>query len=278
MIWFALWFWLSSEKPSNHPYISALEKSHIENSLENSNAKAPTLCTLPWVSLVTSLPVYAIIIANFARGWTSYLLRAAQPMFLHMRFGSRPGFWSNLLPHILMTIIVPLTGLLADLLRMKQVLKTTTVRKIFGCGGFGGEAVFLLLVTFADNQTLASVGIAFAVASSAIAVSGLNANLLEIAPRQAAILTGLSNTMGTLAAMLCPIFLFTGNPQTSKDEHVQWMKVFIKVFKNWRKCVFATGLPGSSVDGVGCHRFLRSLRKRRNSSMGCRPSRPGGQC
>ena len=128
-----------------------------------------------------------------------------------------------------MTIIVPLTGLLADLLRMKQVLKTTTVRKIFGCGGFGGEAVFLLLVTFADNQTLASVGIAFAVASSAIAVSGLNANLLDIAPSQAAILTGLSNTMGTLAAMLCPIFLFTENPQTSKDEHVQWMKVFIIV-------------------------------------------------
>merc|ERR1719295_1539163 len=31
-----------------------------------------------------------------------------------------PGIWSNLLPHIVMTIVVPLSGLIADLLRMKK--------------------------------------------------------------------------------------------------------------------------------------------------------------
>ena len=118
-----------------------------------------------------------------------------------------PGIWSNLLPHIVMTIVVPLSGLIADLLRMKKVLNTTAVRKIFGCGGFGGEAVFLLMLGFATNQTLATVWIAFAVASSAFATSALNVNLLDIAPRQAAILTGLSNTLTTLATMLCPILL-----------------------------------------------------------------------
>jgi hypothetical protein len=34
---------------------------------------------------------------------------------------------------------------LADYLRRKQIMTTTNVRKLFNCGGFGGEAIFLLV-------------------------------------------------------------------------------------------------------------------------------------
>ena len=39
------------------------------------------------------------------------------------------------LPHLMMTIIVPIGGHLADMLRRKEILSTTTVRKVFNCGG-----------------------------------------------------------------------------------------------------------------------------------------------
>lgn len=39
------------------------------------------------------------------------------------------------LPHLVMTIIVPIGGQLADHLRSKNILTTTTVRKIMNCGG-----------------------------------------------------------------------------------------------------------------------------------------------
>lgn len=39
------------------------------------------------------------------------------------------------LPHLVMTIIVPIGGQLADYLRSKNILTTTTVRKIMNCGG-----------------------------------------------------------------------------------------------------------------------------------------------
>lgn len=39
------------------------------------------------------------------------------------------------LPHLVMTIIVPIGGQLADYLRRKNILSTTTVRKIMNCGG-----------------------------------------------------------------------------------------------------------------------------------------------
>ena len=136
------------------------------------------------------------------------------------------GLLSNLLPHLVMTIVVPLSGLLADLLRMKKVLNTTTARKIFGCGGFGGEAVFLLLTAYAGSSTPAIVGIGLALASSASACSALNANLLDIAPRQAAILMGWSNTLGTLAAILSPVLfnLLSNQSGYGMSQH-HWMGV-----------------------------------------------------
>lgn len=43
------------------------------------------------------------------------------------------------LPHLVMTIIVPIGGQLADYLRSRNILSTTTVRKIMNCGGEKSE-------------------------------------------------------------------------------------------------------------------------------------------
>lgn len=44
------------------------------------------------------------------------------------------------LPHLVMTIIVPLGGQLADYLRTHNIMSTTTVRKIMNCGGEAASA------------------------------------------------------------------------------------------------------------------------------------------
>lgn len=41
------------------------------------------------------------------------------------------------LPHLVMTIIVPLGGQLADYLRSHNLMSTTNVRKLMNCGGEG---------------------------------------------------------------------------------------------------------------------------------------------
>ena len=103
------------------------------------------------------------------------------------------------LPHLIMTIIVPLGGQLADFLRQSQILSTTNVRKIFNCGGFGGEALFLIGVAFARSETTAVACLIIAVGCSGFAISGFNVNHLDIAPRYASILMGISNGVGTFA-------------------------------------------------------------------------------
>lgn len=51
------------------------------------------------------------------------------------------------MPHLVMTIIVPIGGQIADFLRSRQIVSTTNVRKIMNCGG---KFVFNLKVSRRD--------------------------------------------------------------------------------------------------------------------------------
>lgn len=104
-----------------------------------------------------------------------------------------------------MTIIVPSGGILADYLRKRGILTTTQVRKLFNCGGFGMEATFFLVVAFAETATQAIVALTLGVAFSGFAISGFNVNHLDIAPKYASILMGMSNGIGTIAGCICPL-------------------------------------------------------------------------
>ncbi|XP_063241946.1 vesicular glutamate transporter 1 [Bacillus rossius redtenbacheri] len=227
LIWYLFWLWLSFEKPSKHPTISARELMYIEQSLGQSTLQAmPTMATTPWRAFFTSMPVYAIIVANFCRSWNFYLLVLFQASYLQNTFHLKieeTGF-VGALPHLLMTVIVPLGGMLADHVRKRGLLTTTNVRKIFNCGGFGMEAVFFLVVAYATTAVAATTALTFGVAFSGFAISGFNVNHLDIAPRYASILMGMSNGIGTIAGLICPIAI----DNITRDHTQQsWRTVFI---------------------------------------------------
>ena len=54
-------------------------------------------------------------------------------------------------------------------------------------------------------QAGAVTALTFGVAFSGFAISGYNVNHLDIAPRYASILMGMSNGIGTIAGLFCPI-------------------------------------------------------------------------
>eukprot|EP00096_Caligus_rogercresseyi_P006352 TRINITY_DN22728_c0_g1_i1.p1 TRINITY_DN22728_c0_g1~~TRINITY_DN22728_c0_g1_i1.p1 ORF type:complete len:635 (+),score=156.44 TRINITY_DN22728_c0_g1_i1:201-2105(+) len=232
MIWYMVWLWLSFEKPATHPSISPREQLYIEQSIGSGPGQSqPTVFNTPWKKVFTSLPVWAIIVANFARSWTFYLLLITQPKYFKEVFNMSltEGSTMAAIPHLVMTIIVPFGGQLADYLRRKEILSTTNVRKLFNCGGFGGEALFLLVVGYTRNQMVAIAGLILAVGCSGFAISGFNVNHLDIAPRYASILMGISNGVGTLSGMICPITTeqITKDHSTNWKLEVEWQHVFL---------------------------------------------------
>ncbi|XP_060734624.1 vesicular glutamate transporter 3 isoform X2 [Tachysurus vachellii] len=127
-------------------------------------------------------------------------------------------------PHMVMTIIVPIGGQLADFLRSHKILSTTTVRKIMNCGGFGMEATLLLVVGFSHTRGVAISFLVLAVGFSGFAISGFNVNHLDIAPRYASILMGISNGVGTLSGMVCPLIV---GALTKHKTRREWQNVFV---------------------------------------------------
>ncbi|MEE6498978.1 hypothetical protein FKM82_003268 [Ascaphus truei] len=228
LVWYLFWILVSYESPATHPTISAEERTYIEESIGESANLLGALekFKTPWRKFFTSMPVYAIIVANFCRSWTFYLLLISQPAYFEEVFGleiSKVGMLSAV-PHLVMTIIVPIGGQIADFLRSKNILSTTTVRKIMNCGGFGMEATLLLVVGYSHSKGVAITFLVLAVGFSGFAISGFNVNHLDIAPRYASILMGISNGVGTLSGMVCPIIVGAMTKNKTREE---WQYVFL---------------------------------------------------
>ncbi|KAM6032509.1 vesicular glutamate transporter 1 isoform 3-T3 [Theristicus caerulescens] len=158
--------------------------------------------------------------------WTFYLLLISQPAYFEEVFGfeiSKVGLLSAL-PHLVMTIVVPIGGQIADFLRSRGLMSTTNVRKMMNCGGFGMEATLLLVVGYSRSRAVAISFLVLAVGFSGFAISGFNVNHLDIAPRYASVLMGLSNGVGTLSGMVCPLIVGALTRHKTREE---WQWVFL---------------------------------------------------
>ncbi|NXA01786.1 VGLU1 protein, partial [Nesospiza acunhae] len=226
VLWYLFWVLVSYESPAQHPTISPEERKYIEESIGESAGSNPLLLATPWRQFFTSMPVYAIIVANFCRSWTFYLLLISQPAYFEEVFGfeiSKVGLLSAL-PHLVMTIVVPIGGQIADFLRSRGLMSTTNVRKMMNCGGFGMEATLLLVVGYSHSRAVAISFLVLAVGFSGFAISGFNVNHLDIAPRYASVLMGLSNGVGTLSGMVCPLIVGALTRHKTREE---WQWVFL---------------------------------------------------
>lgn len=104
---------------------------YIEKSLsQTAHATIPTLSSTPWKDILQSKPVYAIIVANCCRSYNFYMLVLYQTTFFKEAFkmDMAEGGTLGAVPHLLMTILVPFGGMLADNLRKTGKMTTTNVR------------------------------------------------------------------------------------------------------------------------------------------------------
>ena len=131
----------------------------------------------PWKSMMTSKPVWAIIVAHFAENWGFYTLLTGMPTFMKDVLGKnipfsifqglifkvrhflpqigykldQAGFLAAF-PYLLMAGIVQSAGVLADYARTKGRLSTTAVRKLFTCGSYSCQFIFMSLAALFMNR------------------------------------------------------------------------------------------------------------------------------
>ncbi|XP_012989659.2 sialin [Esox lucius] len=224
IVWFILWAFLVSNTPSTHPRISEQERLYILSTLNKEHS--PLGNHIPWASILTSLPLWAIVVAHFSYNWTFYTLLTLLPTYMSnvLGFSIKENGALSALPYIGCGLLAVLGGQLADYLREKRFYRTVVVRKVFSLIGMIGPAVFIVAVGHTGcNYILAVAFLTISSSLGGMVASGFNINHLDIAPSYAGILLGITNSFATIPGMVGPVI---ARALTKNNTIEEWQSVF----------------------------------------------------
>ena len=213
LLWALFWHFLVTSRPEEHPTISPAELAHIQQGSPQSDLVE----TVPWRLFFSSSPFWALVIGQFCTLWTWYMLLTWMPIYLVREQGfslEEMGVYS-MIPYLTMLLAANGAGWLADSL-IRRGVRTTLVRKFIQSLCFVGSAVCLLLLSATTSPWLAILYLTLGMGAVATSAAGFLVNHLDIGPRYAGVLMGITNTAGTLPGIIAPIITgfiiqFTGS-------------------------------------------------------------------
>lgn len=198
-LWCLWWFPCSHDRPSEHPRISAAERVLLEQSAPAESDKAP----VPWGRLLRAPAVWALIINHLCTNWVFYMLLAWLPSYFRTVLGlsiAKSGLYAAG-PWLIMFAVGTTSGYVADRF-LKRGADLTTVRKTMQITGLVGAALFMLAARDVTSANLAFGLMCGALGTLALTWAGFLPNHLEIAPRYADVLMGITNTAGTVPGVI----------------------------------------------------------------------------
>ncbi|KAF7994577.1 hypothetical protein HCN44_004049 [Aphidius gifuensis] len=225
-IWCVVFLWMVYEDPEKHPSISEDEKKKIISALwGTAGSSSPPV---PWGSIITSLPFWAILIAHMGQNYGYETLMTELPTFMKqiLHFNIKTNGLVSALPYVTMWIMSLVLSYIADWMITSGKCNHTVTRKIVNSIGQYGPAVALIIVSFTGcHPALTVFVLSLGVGLNGGIYSGFKVNHLDISPRFAGILMSFTNCLGNLAGLLAP--LTAGTIIHGAPSQVKWRKVFM---------------------------------------------------
>lgn len=198
-VWAFFWFRHAYDRPSLHPGLGQAENTLISS----DGGDKSTAAVIPWRSFLSHRAFWAMVINHFCSNWTLYVLLSWLPTYFSRTLGSNlvnTGLLAAA-PWLTMFLMVNVSGMIADrLVRIGMAL--TIIRKIMQSIGLLGPGLLLPLAQFVTGPLEAMLLMCAALGLSGFAWSGYAANPVDLAPRHAGVLLGISNTFGTIPGIV----------------------------------------------------------------------------
>ncbi|XP_069686259.1 vesicular glutamate transporter 1-like [Periplaneta americana] len=204
LLWFIIWRMVIKERPEEDPFISPEELKYITNSMVYKPHKN---IVYPWKNIFTSLPFWALTVPYMCGNWVMYTLLAQIPSFMKDILGSKLEDSSKVftIPFLVLTILTPCAGRLADWLTTKKNMSVTLVRKLYCCVADLLGAAVLFLMTMVHSAVMVETCVALAIIVRSFYWSALCVNALDIAPNHSSIIMGLANNAAAIPSLVSPI-------------------------------------------------------------------------
>ena len=197
--WLAFWLLTSSERLEDAAGIHPSEVAFIRANVSAASEKT----VVPWRAILSSVPVWVLVFNHFCSNWGFYVVLAWLPRYfadVH-RLDLKAAGYASLLPWLVMFAMTNVGAQLADGL-LKRGRSVTFVRKLMQAIGFFGAAAALVAIGQVHTVPLAIALMSLTLGLGSFALSGFASNHLDIGPRYAGALMGLSNTAGTLPGVI----------------------------------------------------------------------------
>lgn len=219
-----LWFTVIYDDPMNHPCISVREKEHITSSLAQQSSSPRR--SIPIKAMVRCLPLWAIFMGFFSHFWLCTIILTYLPTYIStvLHVNIRDSGVLSSLPFIAASSCTILGGQMADFLLSRNLLSLITVRKLFSSLGLLLPSLCAVALPFVTSSYIATIVLLILIpGTSNFCDSGFIINTLDVAPRYASFLMGISRGFGLTAGIISST---TTGFLISQDSESGWRNVF----------------------------------------------------
>ncbi|OQR93703.1 sialin, partial [Thraustotheca clavata] len=211
-LWLVVFFWRGSSRPETDRYINSHEADYIietrntaasKEFLTPHSSRSTTPPILPWKAYFSSKALWAIYCSHFTYNYGWYVLLGWTPQYLRLvlHLELEASGVAAAVPYICGYLGILFWGWLSDYLLACDI-RLVAVRKFTNNVSFFGSAVCLYLLRYASSTFQAITMLCITLFLSRAAVSGYWINMIDIAPRHAGHVMGISNTMATLPGII----------------------------------------------------------------------------
>uniref|UniRef100_A0A0D6R7G8 Major facilitator superfamily (MFS) profile domain-containing protein n=1 Tax=Araucaria cunninghamii TaxID=56994 RepID=A0A0D6R7G8_ARACU len=178
--------------------IDGVQRRKLESGFGTSHV------AIPWKNLMFSWPIWAIVVNSFTFHYALYVLMNWLPTYFEkgLQLSLHKMGSSKMLPYLNMFVFSNIGGFIADHLITRRLLSVTNTRKCLNTGGFVVAAFALMMMPSLRTSWGAVLCSSVALGFLALGRAGFAVNHLDVAPRYAGVVMGISNTAGTIAGIV----------------------------------------------------------------------------
>lgn len=226
LVWGLAWCCFVYERPEEHPGLSDADLRMLR--LHQESVKGKEILPIPWLSIATSLPFWAIMATSLGNDYGFYTLLTELPTYLHdiQHFDLDKNGMLSALPYLLMWVFSLAWAALVDVLTTRDKVTIVTVRRLSMAVSLYGPMIGLIAMCFVNcNAVLAVAALCLSGMLSGAVNSGYLCSHQDLAPNFAGTLLGITNTLGALAGIAGPAV--TGAIIQGRESIWAWREVFL---------------------------------------------------
>lgn len=200
-VWFAFWWYFAGDRP---PVADSSEDTLSGSGTDKTvAAQAARDRSVPWREIFSKAPVWAIVVGHFCNNWGLYVLLSWLPSYFASQLDvNLRSVWIYVAPPWIASFVVSnIAGWIGDRM-IRSGRSVTFTRKALQSIGFLGPAVALSLLATTTDAVTAVVLLSVGLGLASFTFAGAGCNHLDISPRHAGIIFGISNTAATVPGII----------------------------------------------------------------------------